>query len=135
MKRALALLLSLLAAPCFAQELRPAEPSVLYYVSVPFGGESRRDREPVLGFALQGRRHHQSLRMDTRVLNLVGSGVIEAKVLIVGAVAAGAAIAMGSKDKSVETQQAQRAEAEQYVAANPPAPPPCPQSCFMLRRY
>jgi hypothetical protein len=128
MKRALILSLpfAALSLPCFAQDLRPAEPSVLYFVSVPFGGESRRDREPRVGFALQGRRAYQSLRMDTRIFDFVGSGVVEAKFLIVGAVAAGAAIAMTGKDKSVETQQAQQAQAVQQAASGGcPATPGC----------
>jgi hypothetical protein len=135
MKFALAVLLLALATPCFGQELRPAEPSVLYFVSLPFGGESRRDREPLLGFAFQGKRHYESFRMDTRVLNLAGSGGFEVKYLVIGAVAAGAAVAMGSKDSSAEAQRAQQAEAQQYVAANPPAPQACPAVCFGPRRF
>jgi hypothetical protein len=135
MKPALALLLALAATPCLGQELGPTEPSVLYFVSLPFGGESRRDREPLVGFAFQGKRHYQSFRMDTRVLNLVGTGAFEVKYLIIGAVAAGAAVAMGSKDSSVETQRAQQAEAQQFVAANPPATQPCPATCFGYRRF
>jgi hypothetical protein len=128
---ALALPLAVLSLPCWAQDLRPAEPSVFYFISVPFGGESRRDREPLVGFALQGRRAYQSLRMDTRIFNLVGGGVFEAKFLIVGAVAAGAAVAMASKDKSVETQQAQQAQAvEQAATGVCPATP----GCFAFRR-
>lgn len=134
MRFALALLLALAATPGLGQAVQPAEPSVLYFVSLPFDGESRRDREPLLGFALQGKRHYESFRMDTRVLNLVGSG-FEVKYLIIGAVAAGAAVAMGSKDSSTEAQRAQQAEAQQYVAANPPAPQPCPATCFGLRRF
>ncbi len=130
MKFALAFLLSLAAAPCLAQDLRPAEPSVLYYLSLPLGAESRRDREPVVGFAFQGRRYAQAFRLDTRVLNLVESGAFEVKYLIIGAVAAGAAVAMGGKDKSVETQQAQQAEAEQQAAAQP-----CPATCLAFRRF
>jgi hypothetical protein len=135
MKFALAVLLLALATPCLGQELRPAEPSVLYFVSLPFDGESRRDREPLLGFAFQGKRHYESFRMDTRVLNLAGSGGFEVKYLVIGAVAAGAAVAMGSKDSSAEAQRAQQAEAQQYVAANPPAPQPCPAICFGARRF
>ena len=133
MKRALVLSLALAAPlPCFAQDLRPAEPSVLYFVSVPFGGESRLEREPLVGFALQGRRSYQSLRMDTRVLNLIGTGAFEAKYLIVGAVAAGAAVAMGGRDKSVEAQQAQQAQtAQQAATGGCPATP----TCFAFRHY
>jgi hypothetical protein len=130
MRYLLALFLAALAAPSLADDLRPAEPSVLYYVSVPIGGASRLDREPVVGFAFQGRRIQHSFRMDTRVLNLVGSGAFEVKYLIVGAVAAGAAVAIGGRDKSVEAQQAQQAAAVQHVAAQP-----CPATCFALRRF
>lgn len=129
MKRTLLLLALFVAPPALAQDLRPVEPSVLYYISVPFGSESRRDREPVLGFAFQGRRAHQALRMDTRILNLVGTGAFEAKYLIIGAVAAGAAVAMGRKDKSVETQQAQQAQAIQAQAIQQSATCPPKPSC------
>lgn len=135
MRFVLALLLALAATPCLGQALHPAEPSVLYFVSLPLDGASRRDREPLLGFALQGKRHYESFRIDTRVLNLVGSGGFEVKYLLVGAVAAGAAVAMGSKDSSTQAQRAQQAEAQQYVAANPPAPQPCPATCFGPRRF
>jgi hypothetical protein len=100
--------LGLLPQPAFSQELR-AEPSVLYFVTLPFGGESRRDREPVIGFSFQGRQAHQRLRLDSRILHFVEGGV-EAKYLLVGAVALGAAALAGSKDRSVEAQRAQAAQ-------------------------
>jgi hypothetical protein len=109
MRVAVALLLAALPAPGVAQDLRPAEPAVLYYVSVPVGGESRRDREPRIGFAFQGRHAHQTFRMDSRILNFAGGGV-EVKYLIVGAVAVGAAALAGGKDRSVEAQRAQAAQ-------------------------
>ncbi len=134
MKRFLAFLLAAFALPCLAQDLRPAEPSVLYYFSVPFGGESRRDHQPVVGFAFQGRRMQQPFAMDTRRLNLVGTGVLEVKWLIVGAVAAGAAVMAGGKDGSVATQQQQQQQAEAHIAANPPQPCQVQPACFALRR-
>jgi hypothetical protein len=109
MKPGLAILLAMLALPCTAQELRTTEPSVLYFVTIPFGGESRRDREPVIGFSFQGRQASQRLRMDSRILNFIDGGV-EAKYLLVGAVAVGAAALAGSKDSSVEAQRAQAAQ-------------------------
>jgi hypothetical protein len=135
MKRTLPLLLAAFAAPCFAQDLRPVEPSIMYYFSVPFGGESRRDHEPVVGFAFQGKRVNQSFRMDTRLMNLIGTGVFEAKYLIIGAVAAGAAVAAGSKDKSVSTQQQQQAAAQEQIAAGGTVPECQVKACFMLRPY
>jgi hypothetical protein len=132
MKRTLALLLmtGCTAFPCFAQEFRPAEPSVLYYVSIPLDGVTRKQKEPVLGFSYQGRRDYQVVRFDTYMLNLVGTGVFEAKWLIVGAVAAGAAVAVGGSDKSAAQQQQQQQHTVQQQAAQQQAQQqPCPKSC------
>jgi hypothetical protein len=109
----------------FAQELRPGVPAVLYYISVPLDGVTRTEKDPVVGFALQGNRSYQAVRFDSRVMNLLEAGAFEAKWLIVGAVAAGAAVAVGSKDKSVSQQQQQQAQAQQQAQqkAQQPADP------------
>jgi hypothetical protein len=96
----------------FAQELRPGVPSVLYYVSIPLDGVTRKDKDPVVGFALQGARAYQAVRFDSRMMNFLEAG-FEAKWLLVGAVAAGGAVAISSKDKSVSQQQQQQQQAQQ----------------------
>jgi uncharacterized protein HemX len=98
---------------------------VLYYISVPLDGVTRTEKDPVVGFALQGNRSYQAVRFDSRVMNLLEAGAFEAKWLIVGAVAAGAAVAVGSKDKSVSQQQQQQAQAQQQAQqkAQQPADP------------
>jgi hypothetical protein len=101
-----------------AQEMRPGVPSVLYFVSIPIDGITRKDNEPVMGFALQGSRPFQAVRFDSRMMNFLGTG-LEAKWLLAGAVAAGGAVAVSRKDKSVTQQQRQQAQ-------QPPAPP-CPK--------
>jgi hypothetical protein len=111
----------------FAQELRPGVPAVLYYVSVPLDGVTRPEREPVVGFALQGNRSYQAVRFDSRVMNLL-EGAFEAKWLLVGAVAAGAAVAIGSKDKSVVQQQQQQQQAQAQQKTTTPTDP-----CVCLR--
>lgn len=118
MKRAIALLLAAVAAPCVAQDFRCTEASVLYYINVPLGAQSRAQRDPSLGFAFQGRRAEQVIRMELPVMKLVGGGVIEAKYLLVGAAAAGVAAIAGGSDKSAETQRAQQAAAAESIAAN-----------------
>jgi hypothetical protein len=105
-----------------AQEMRPGVPSVLYFVSIPIDGITRKDNEPVMGFALQGSRPFQAVRFDSRMMNFLGTG-LEAKWLLAGAVAAGGAVAVSRKDKSVTQQQRQQA---QQQAQQPPAPP-CPK--------
>jgi hypothetical protein len=109
----------------FAQELRPGVPTVLYYVSIPIDGVTRADKEPVVGFAFQGSRAYQAVRFDSRVMNFLGSG-FEAKWLIVGAVAAGAAVAVGSKNSAVTQQQQQQAQAQaQQQTQSCPKTPAC----------
>jgi hypothetical protein len=107
----------------FAQELRPGVPAVLYYVSIPIDGITRADKQPVIGFAFQGSRAYQAVRFDSRVINFLESG-FEAKWLIVGAIAAGAAVAVGSKDKAVTQQQEQQQQAQ---ARQQQQPQPCPK--------
>jgi hypothetical protein len=117
LRKALALLLLLVVLPCAGQDLRLADPSVLYFVSVPLGG-ARSERAPTFGFALHGRRH--ALQVDSRIVRLAGGG-IEAKWLIVGGVAAGAAVLATRKDATVEAQRAQQAQAEAAACPTRPA--------------
>jgi uncharacterized protein HemX len=81
----------------------------------------------VVGFALQGSRSYQAVRFDSRVMNLL-EGAFEAKWLLVGAVAAGAAVAVGGKDKSVTQQQQQQQQAQAQAKQQEPCPvkPNCP---------
>jgi hypothetical protein len=116
------LFLACTASIASAQEMRPGVPSVLYFVSIPLDGITRKDNEPVVGFALQGNRAYQAVRFDSRMMNFLGTG-LEAKWLLAGAVAAGGAVAVSRKDKSVTQQQRQQA---QQQAQQPPAPP-CPK--------
>lgn len=120
LRKALPLLLAAVpAGACFGQDFRAAEPSVLYYVSVPLGGASRAEREPVAGFALQGRPATPPIRVDSRFMRLIGGGV-EIKWLIVGGVAAGAVALAASRDATAEAQRA--AQASQPTC---PARPAC----------
>lgn len=138
MKRLLVLILAAVAAPCFAQDFRTADTSVLYFVNLPLGAQSRAERDPSLGFALQGRRTEQVFRMQLPLMKFIGGGVIEAKYLLLGAAAAGVAAVAGGSDKSSETQKQQQAEAAAELAASGPAPCPEPQGqCFAFgsRRY
>jgi hypothetical protein len=114
MKTSLVALLSLaFAAPiASAQEMRPGVPSVLYYMSIPLDGVTRKDNEPIVGFALQGNRPYQAVRFDTRMMNFFGTG-LEAKWILAGALAAGGAVAVTRKDKSVTQQQQQQQVAQQ----------------------
>ena len=92
-------------APCYAGELDSIEPSTQFYVRVPIGpGATAKDRAPSFGLAIKGRREYQvftldSRMFDSRVMNFDGGllAAIEAKWLLVGAVAVGGAVAVSQR--------------------------------------
>jgi hypothetical protein len=89
-----------MALPCAAQDFRAAEPSVLYFVSIPLGGVSRTEGRPAFGIALQeGGRERRVFRVHTGMMNLAGADAIELRWLIFGGVVAAAALA-GAAGKS-----------------------------------
>ncbi len=113
-----------LGTPASALDPIDLDTSTMFYVRIPLdSGLSHRERVPVFGLQLQGRREYAIVRIDTKLLNLLpGAEAIEVKWIIAGALAAGAVLAISSKDKStaqsIQTQQAQ----------NPQPPQPCPQT-------
>jgi hypothetical protein len=122
------LFLACTASIASAQEMRPGVPSVLYFVSIPLDGITRKDNEPVVGFALQGSRPFQAVRFDSRMMNFLGTG-LEAKWLLAGAIAAGGAVAVSRKDKSVTQQQQQQQQAQQQEQARQAQPCPKVPAC------
>jgi hypothetical protein len=90
----------------------------IFYVSIPL---DRPASAMSFGMRLQGSRDYQAVDIDSRMLRFVSLGGIEAKWLLAGALAVGAAAA-AKGDKRAE---------ERAAAAAPPAPKPqpCPQPC------
>jgi hypothetical protein len=119
------------AAPAFAEDNGPttASTTVLYYLRLPIDGASSREREPSVGFFFKGKRDYQTFNMERPVNNFLDGGILEAKYLIAGAVAAGAAVVAGSKTKSESNQQQQQQQAQQQHQQEEPCPqtpPTCP---------
>jgi len=86
----------------------------VFYVSIPLEGPSSRVS---FGLRLQGNREYEAIDIDTRTLRFLPLGGIEAKWILAGAVALGAAAAIRS-DKRAQTEATAGAE-----------PRPCPQTC------
>jgi hypothetical protein len=81
---------------------------------------------------LQGKRDYQAIRIDSTMLNYFSLNDIDAKYIIAGLVAVGAAVAIGSKDKgttsqlqSQQTQQEQQQAAQQASHCTRPPTDPC----------
>jgi hypothetical protein len=120
-----------LSTPALALDPADANRSTVFYISIPLdSGLARKDRVPAFGLQLQGKREYETLRIDTKLLNLLpGAAAIEAKWIVAGVLAAGAAVALGSRDKgtaqALNTQQAQTEQQQQQQRQQQQQP--CPQ--------
>lgn len=111
----------LVAMPCAAFDNPTQQPTGLtFFVAIPLDARVVKDNSLYTGMFVQGKRDYESFRVDSRMFNdkrtfnFFGTG-IEAKWLIAGAVAAGAVVAVASKDKSTSSsyQQQQQQQQEQ----------------------
>ena len=110
-----------IATPSLAFDAGEAEAgaSTMFYISIPLDFQlSRKERQQwTAGLQLQGKRDYQAIRIDSRMLNYFSLNDIDAKWMIAGLVAAGAAVAIGSKDKTttsnLQQQQTQQEQQQQ----------------------
>ena len=114
---------ALFAAPASSQSLGEVRsPMTGFYVAVPLDASTRKEQEMNFGLQFQGSRAHQIVRVDYQTFKLLPAAIagLEAKYIIAGAVAVGAAVAIASQDKgkSESFQQQQATQAEN-----------CPQVC------
>jgi hypothetical protein len=91
---------------------------VTFFVAIPLDARHVKEESLYSGLAIQGKRAHENVRIDsrmfndTRTVNFFGTG-IEVKWIIAGVVAAGAVAAVATKDKATTTQQQQQQQAAQ----------------------
>lgn len=119
-------------APSSADDIinpQTTTPMTTFYVNVPLGGATAKERALAYGFALQGKRQYETVSVDTRTLSAF-EGVlagVEAKWLIAGGLVAAAGVYAVSKDKSrsnnYSTSQNQQQQQQQQQSSTPP--PPC----------
>jgi hypothetical protein len=113
LRLALAATLAGMAGPsaAFDDISQPAQ-GVTFYVSLPLDAPGPKRQPFSAGLMLQGKRQHEAFHLDSRLFNnFFGTG-IEAKWVIAGVVAAGAAVAVAGKSKST-TQQYQEQQQQQ----------------------
>jgi hypothetical protein len=113
--------LVLVSTPGLAFELKEPSPGMMFYVSLPLDARNAKEQAPGFGLSFQGKRQYETVNLDSRMFNFMGTGV-EAKWIVGGAVAVLAALAVGRKDKSTsasyqQQQQAQQVEAQQQQQA------------------
>jgi len=114
------------SAPSIADDIinpQTTTPMTMFYVSIPLGGHSAKERAPAYGIALQGKRQYETVAIDTRTLSAFEGvlGGIEAKWLIAGAVVVGAGAYAVSKNKDRSSNYS----GSQNNQQNNPLPPGC----------
>ncbi len=113
------------SAPAQAEEsqVQNTVPMMMFYVSVPLGGASAKERTLAYGLALQGKRQYETVYLDSRMLNAFDGVLagIEAKWLVAGglAVASGVYLARRGSERSASYSSSQNNQ------QNNPPPPPC----------
>ena len=96
-------------------------PMTKFYVSIPLGGSTAKERTLTYGIQMQGSRPYEAINIDNRLVsNLFGPlALIEAKWLIAGAVAAGGVYAVSRKNENRSQTYNQQQNAPCPEAGNP----------------
>jgi hypothetical protein len=121
---------AVVSVPSNADEINPqsqiSTPLTMFYVSLPLGGSTAKERAPAYGFALQGKRQYETVRVDTRTLNAFEGLIagIEAKWVIAGAVVVGAGAYAVSKNNDRSNNYSGSQNQQQNNQ-----PPPCDNAC------
>ena len=115
------------SAPSIADDIMLQQqltaPTTMFYVSIPLGGHTPKERAPSYGLALQGKRQYETVMIDSRTFNLAEGLLagIEAKWLIAGGLAVAGGVYLASKDKGRSNNYSSSQNQQQN---SPPPPPP-----------
>ena len=112
---------TLFAAPAFSQSAGAhfsdfRAPTTSLFVSIPLDGATKKEQEMNFGLQFQGTRAYQTVKVDYQTFKFLPAAIaaMEAKYIIAGAVAIGAAVVVAKQDKgkseSFAQQQAAQAE-------------------------
>jgi hypothetical protein len=107
---------ALAAAPAMSQEITRA-PTTTFFVSIPLDASSHKEATPNFGLQFQGSKPYQAVKVDYQTFRMLPAALaaMEAKYVIAGAVAVGAAVAVAKKDSKTSSnlaaQQQQQAQA------------------------
>ena len=114
---------------------------ITFFVALPLDARHVKEESLYSGLAIQGKRAHENVRIDsrmfndTRTVNFFGTG-IEVKWIIAGVVAAGAVAAVATKEKATTTanqqqqqQQVAQQQQQQQQQNGGGGSVPCPATC------
>src|SRR5688572_147312 len=115
---------------------------ITFFVAIPLDARHVKEESLYSGLAIQGKRAHENVRIDsrmfndTRTVNFFGTG-IEVKWIIAGVVAAGAVAVVATKEKATtaaneqqqQQQVAQQQQQQQQQQNGGGGSVPCPVTC------
>jgi hypothetical protein len=120
------------ATPSVAFDAGEAGVSTMFYISIPLDSRvERRQRDWSVGMQIQGRREHQAVRIDSTMLNAFSLNDIDAKWMVAGLVATGAAVAISASNKKtasdLQQQQARQQATTGQQGGGSTSPGQCPR--------
>ena len=95
---------------------------ITFFVAIPLDARDVKEQSLYSGLAIQGKRAHENVRIDsrmfndTRTVNFFGTG-IEVKWIIAGVVAAGAVAAVATKEKATTTPTSSSSSSTAHTTA------------------
>lgn len=109
------------AAPAMSQEFNRA-PMTTFFVAIPLDATTQKEATPNFGLQFQGAKPYQSVRVDYQTFRLLPAALaaLEAKYIIAGAVAVGAAVVVAKKDSKTSSTLQQQQQQQQVE---------CPVTC------
>ena len=111
---ALAIAAAFIPTPAGASDIANYEgPGMKFYYRIPLDAGRGKESMPAFGLQMRGERAHEVVNFDNRLVNNFLAGGVAAKWIVVGVVAAGATVAIASKDKS--TSQSYSAQKQQQA--------------------
>lgn len=118
-----------IATPGHAFDPRNEAQTVMFYYAIPLDAKAKKERAPWMGMQINGTRDYQTYSMDAPLYRFnytEEGGSAVANVLIIGGVAVGAALLVGSRGKSSQNQvQEKQQTTPQPQGQNPAVPCAC----------
>ena len=123
------------ATPSVAFDAGEAGASTMFYISIPLGSRlTRKEQQWSAGMQIQARRDYQGVRIDSTMLNAFSLNDIDAKWMVAGLVATGAAVAISASNKKTTSdlqhqQSQQQAQQQQQRTSTQPCTRPPEDPC------
>ena len=120
------------ATPSVAFDAGEAGVSTMFYISIPLDSRlNRKERDWSVGLQIQGRHDYQAVRIDSAMLNAFSLNDIDAKWMVAGLVATGAAVAISASNKKttsdLQQQQARQQATTGQQGGGSTSPGQCPR--------